>query len=154
MRLLYLLAFILLLAPATAYGDVTPSPQPSAAPTGADALKILACSLEFNQISGVPAKLHVDFENLNSLPVTHIRFRIRAGVSTFAVMDIGKFDPNVRIHHDLDPPLTHMRVISAITGGGIDGLDCSIDAFTLSDGYTWVSPQLQQELQQRQQQHR
>ena len=48
--------------------------------------------------------MHVDFINLNALPVTHMRFRVRAGYATFAVMDIGLFAPNLRIHHDLDPP--------------------------------------------------
>jgi hypothetical protein len=151
MRSLYLLAILLLLVPSTGAAAESPSPQPAASPTGAGTLKISACSLEYNQLSGVPAKLHVDFTNLNALPVTHIRFRIRAGVSTFAVMDMGTFQPNVKIHHDLDPPLMRMHVIPAITGGGIYGLMCSVDAFTLSDGYTWVSAELQQELQQQQQ---
>ena len=30
------------------------------------------------------------------------------------------------------------------------GLVCGIDAYTLSDGYTWISPELQSELQQQQ----
>jgi hypothetical protein len=31
------------------------------------------------------------------------------------------------------------------------GLGCAVDAYTLSDGYTWVSPELQSELQRQQQ---
>lgn len=151
MRLLCLFAILLLLATGTSHAATpAPSPQPSASPTGADQLKITDCSLTYNDLSGVPGKLHVDFVNLNSLPVTHIRFRIQAGVTTFAVMDVGTFQPNVHIHHDLDPPLVRMSVIPSMTAS-IHRLVCSVDAFTLTDGYTWVSDALSRELQQQKQ---
>jgi hypothetical protein len=92
--------------------------------------------------------------NLNTIPVTHMRFRVRAAYTTFAVMDIGSFAPNVRIHHDLDPPpqslFKHPAAVTLPREMG--GLGCTIDAYTLSDGYTWVSPELQSELQAQQQQ--
>lgn len=148
-RLLPIAAAILLMLALPAHAAApSPSPQPSASPTGADLLKITDCSLTYNDLSGVPGKLHVDFVNLNPLPVTHIRFRIMAGVTTFAVMDVGTFQPNVHIHHDLDPPLVRMRVIPSMTAS-LHSLVCSVDAFTLTDGYTWVSAALQQELEKR-----
>jgi len=137
----------------TAAPSTAPRPAASAAPSGASSIKILNCSLEFNAFSGVAAKMHVDFMNLNALPVTHMRFRVRAGFATFAVMDIGSFAPNLRIHHDLDPPATTLlKHASARTlPPEMGGLVCGIDAYTLTDGYTWISPELQSELQQQQQ---
>jgi hypothetical protein len=156
MRVFYAFVLCGLALTATAIAAPSPavSPTASAAPGGADAIKILDCSLEFNSHSGMAAKMHVDFMNLNALPVTHMRFRVQAGYTTFAVMDIGSFAPNVRIHHDLDPPaqplFKHPAAVTLPRETG--GLGCSIDAYTLSDGYTWVSPELQRELQQQQQQ--
>lgn len=136
-------------APTPSPSDV-PSPGASAAPSGANAIKILNCSLEFNAFSGVAAKMHVDFINLNALPVTHLRFRVSAGYATFAVMDIGSFAPNVRIHHDLDPPAATLlkHASSRTLPREMGGLVCGIDAYTLTDGYTWISPELQSQLQQ------
>jgi hypothetical protein len=141
------------LAAPTAAPSTVPSPAASSAPSGADSIKILDCSLEFNPFSGVAAKMHVDFINLNALPVTHMRFRVHAGFATFAVMDIGSFAPNLRIHHDLDPPAeTLLKHASARTlPREMGGLVCGIDAYTLTDGYTWISPELQSELQKQQQ---
>src|SRR5579884_3200488 len=150
MRVFYalLVCALALTANARAAPSPAPSPAASAAPSGADAIKILSCSLEFNSLSGMAAKMHVDFENLNALPVTHMRFRVRAGYTTFAVMDIGSFAPNVRIHHDLDPPaaslLKHPAAVTLPREMG--GLLCRVDAYTLSNGYTWISPELQTEL--------
>lgn len=160
MRVIYALLISGLTVTATASAAPTPSPSDvpspaaSTAPSGANAIKILDCSLEFNAFSGVAAKMHVDFINLNALPVTHMRFRVRAGYATFAVMDIGSFAPNLRIHHDLDPPAaTLLKHASARTlPPEMGGLVCGIDAYTLTNGYTWISPELQSELQQQQQQ--
>lgn len=145
MRTFFLLAALLLLTPAASWADATPSPHavPGLNP---DSVKILGCSLEYSERSSVADKFHVDFINLNTLPVTHIRFRINAG-STFAVMDIGNFAPNVKIHHDLDPPAVG---VVPVLPEGMNSMDCSVDAFTLSDGSTYISPQLQQELQAQQ----
>jgi hypothetical protein len=152
MRLLALTAAWVFGLTASALAAPAVSPTPSAAPFGAHSIKIFDCSLEMNAHTFVPAKMHVDFMNLNALPVTHIRFRVQSPVSTLAVMDIGSFAPNVKIHHDLDPPLSGVAANGVVTlpiqGGG---LRCGIDAYTLSNGYTWVSPQLQAELQQQQQ---
>ncbi len=131
-----------------AAAQATPTPAPVATPMGADALKITDCSLTYNDLSGVPGKFHVDFIDLNALPVTRIRFRVRTNTATFAVMDLGMFAPNVHIHHDLDPPEIRMPVIGAWTGGGIAGLDCTVDAYTLTNGYTWISDALRHELQE------
>ena len=114
--------------------QATPAPAPVATPVGAD-------------VSGVPGKFHVDFVNLNALAVTHVRFRVRTNTATFAVMDLGMFAPNVHVHHDLDPPVTRMPVIGGWTGGGLTGLDCTVDAYTLTNGYTWMSDALRLELQ-------
>jgi hypothetical protein len=158
MRLLCMLAVLLFLAaavPGVAAQSPTPQPSPSTSGLpGPDSLKILACSLEYNSFNGVAAKMHVDFMNLNAQPVTHIRFRVQAGFSTFAVMDVGNFAPNLRIHHDLDPPMTSVSVVHGVHIPGMDpaGLYCGVDAFTLVNGYTWISPQLKKELQQQQQQ--
>jgi hypothetical protein len=150
MRLLALIAAWVFALSASAFAAPAPSPTPP--PTGADSIKILACSLEYNSLSGNAAKMHVDFTNLNTLPVTHIRFRVRAVSSTFAVMDIGSFAPNVKIHHDLDPPMADvLRFHGMSMPPEMGGLGCAIDAYTLSNGYTWISPQLQAELQQQQQ---
>jgi hypothetical protein len=115
---------------------------------GADGLKITDCNLEYNDVSGVPGKFHVDFVNLNALPVTHIRFRVRTNRATFAVMDLGMFAPGVHVHHDLDPPVMRIPVTGAWTGGGITGLDCTVDAYTLTNGDTWISDALRLELQE------
>jgi hypothetical protein len=154
MRLPAFFAAWLVALTASAIAAPTPAPTAaaSAAPAGADSIKISGCSLEFNSMSGVASKMHVDFTNLNTLPVTHIRFRVRAGISTFAVMDIGSFAPNVKVHHDLDPPEANVLRVPGVTlPREMGGLGCSIDAYTLSDGYTWVSPQLQAELERQQQ---
>ena len=135
-------------AAAPAPSAAAPAASASPAPTGADLLKIDDCSLEYNSRSGIPAKLHVDFENLNAQPVTHIRFRIDTGMSSFPVMDVGSFRPKLKIHHDLDPPEVDMHVGYVLTENGIrGGLGCTVDAYTLADGYTWISPRLQFELQ-------
>ena len=144
MRTLLLLAALLLLAPQAAPADAPPSPHANAA-LSPDSIKILGCSLDYSERSSVADKFHVDFINLNALPVTHIRFRVDAG-STFAVMDVGNFAPNVKIHHDLDPPPVAVGVF-VLTQNGVTGMDCRVDAFTLSDGSTYISPQLQQQLQ-------
>ncbi len=154
MRLLYWLAVWVFALSASAFAAPSPSPVPSASPTAADAVKIMDCSLEYNSFNGVAAKMHVDFINLSAQAVTKIRFRVETGLATFAVMDFGTFAPNLKVHHDLDPPLTSVGgVHSAITGSGPRHLYCGVDAYTLSDGYTWVSPQLQLELQQQQKTH-
>lgn len=142
-------AFVLLslLLTVDAAPQATPSPAPVATPMGADGLKITDCSLTYNDVSGVPGKFHVGFINMNALPITHIRFRVRTNRATFAVMDLGTFAPNVRVHHDLDPPLMRMPVISSWTGGGLTGLDCTVDAYTLANGSTWLSDALKLELQ-------
>src|SRR6266404_4486562 len=93
--------------------QATVNPAPVATPMGAEGLKITDCSLTYNDISGVPGKFHVDFINLNALPVTHIRFRVRTNRATFVVMDLGMFAQNVHVHHDLDPPVMRMLVTSA-----------------------------------------
>jgi hypothetical protein len=132
---------------ADAAPQATPAPAPVATPVGAGGLKITDCSLSYNDVSGVPGKFHVDFVNLNALPVTHVRFRVRTNTATFAVMDLGMFAPNVHVHHDLYPPVTRMPVIGGWTGGGLTGLDCTVDAYTLTNGYTWMSDALRLELQ-------
>jgi len=154
MRLLYWLAVWVFALSASAFAAPSPSPSPSPSPTppAATGIKILDCSLEYNSFNGVAAKMHVDFMNLNAQPVTKIRFRVETGFSTFAVMDFGSFAPNLKIHHDLDPPETHVGgVHSAITGSGPRGLYCDVDAYTLSNGYTWISPRFASELQAQQQ---
>jgi hypothetical protein len=155
MRVFSLLLMCALMVTASAFAAPTPAPSPvsSAAPPGTEAIKILACGLEYNSLNGVASKMHVDFMNLSALPVTHIRFRVVAGLSEFAVMDVGRFAPNLKIHHDLDPPMARVPASPAITMPRVrGGLYCGIDAYTLTDGYTWISPQLQVELEQQQQQ--
>ena len=149
MRLLSLPAAVLLLA---ASPGVTQSPAPTPEPTAPPiaGVKITDCSLEYNERTHVAAKLHIDFVNLNDQPVTRIRFRIRAGFQTFPVMDFGKFAPDLKIHHDLDPPEMPVAIVPGAPIPGAGDLYCGIDAFTLSDGYTWISPTLQAELQQQQ----
>jgi hypothetical protein len=131
--------------------NAAPSATPSVATTvpGADSIKLSDCKLQVGSFSGVAAKLHVEFTNLTTETLTHIRFRVTAR-TTFAVMDIGSFAPNVKIKHDLDPPPANViPYASARTLPGVmGGLGCSIDAYTLQSGYTWVSPQLQKELSQ------
>jgi hypothetical protein len=113
----------------------TPTPQPSA--LDGSSIKILACSVDYNSISGVVDQLHVDFINKNSQAVTHIRFGVHMVLSrTIPVMDIGTFRPNLKIHHDLMMPLTRVFTFSQ------QSLDCTIDAFTLADGTTWIDPAL------------
>jgi hypothetical protein len=48
--------------------------------------------------------------------------------------------------------MTSVSIVRGVRLPGFhpDGLYCGIDAYTLSDGYTWISSQLQSELQQRQ----
>lgn len=145
--------FANILALAIAAAVPSPSASPVSSAAGADSIKILSCSLEYNSRDGLAAKMHVDFMNLNALPVTHIRFRVQAGLSEFAVMDLGTFAPNVKIHHDLDPPMTNVAIVRGVPIPGADGLYCGIDAYTLSDGYMWISPHLQAELQGQQNAH-
>lgn len=147
MRLLSLPAAVLLLAASPGVTQTpAPTPEPTEPPIGG--VRITSCSLEYSERTHVAAKLHVEFMNMNDQPVTRIRFRIRAGFQTFPVMDFGKFAPDLLIKHDLDPPEMPVAIVQGVPGA--DGLYCSIDAFTLSDGYTWVSPTLQAELQQQQ----
>ena len=46
----------------------TPTPQPQPQPSAIDgsSIKILACSVDYNSISGVVDQLHVDFINANA----------------------------------------------------------------------------------------
>ncbi len=100
-------------------------------------IKILACSVDYNSISGVVDQLHVDFMNANAQAVTHIRFGVHMVLArTIPVMDIGTFRPNLRIHHDLMMPLTRVFTFSS------QRLNCTVDAFTLADGTTWIDPSL------------
>jgi hypothetical protein len=88
-------------------------------------------------------KLHVSFINHADEPITHIRFGLKVDFfPTIAVMDVGTFAPGKEIHHDLDPPLTTVST-------NVQNLGCFVDAFTLKDGSTWVSPELQAQLQNR-----
>jgi len=154
MRWFYTLAALLFALTGIAMAQPPPTPtaapSPTAAPTppGGDAIKLTGCSLEVGGFSGIAAKLHVDFTNLTTEPLTHVRFRVEAGVSTFAVMDIGTFTPNVKIHHDLDPPPARVTHGHSTLPNFAGGLGCAVDAYTLQSGYTWVSPELQKELTQ------
>jgi hypothetical protein len=144
-----MLAAMIVLAAAPGVAAQSPSPEPT--PPVVNGVKITDCTLEYNAQTHVAAKLHIDFVNLNDQAVTHIRFRIRAGFQTFPVMDIGNFAPDLKIHHDLDPPETAVAVVQGTSIPGAGDLDCSVDAFTLADGYTWISPELQAELDQQKQ---
>lgn len=111
-----------------------PQPQPSA--IDGSSIKILACSVDYNSISGIVDQLHVDFMNANAQAVTHIRFGVHMVLArTIPVMDIGMFRPNLKIHHDLMIPLTRVFRYS-------QRLNCTVDAFTLADGTTWIDPSL------------
>lgn len=140
MRLLILLAAMIALAAAPGVAQQTPGPDST--PPVINGIKITGCSFEYNSRTHVASKLHIDFVNLNDQPVTRIRFRITFGFQTVPVMDFGNFAPNLKIHHDLDPPEVRVAVAQ-------DSIECGIDAFTLADGYTWISPQLQSELDQK-----
>lgn len=140
MRLLFLLAAMLVLAAAP--GVAQQSPSPDSTPPVIHGIKITGCSFEYDSRTHVASKLHIDFVNLNDQPVTRIRFRITFGFQTIPVMDFGSFAPNLKIHHDLDPPELRVAV------GQDNRIECGIDAFTLADGYTWISPQLQSQLDQ------
>jgi len=132
MMSLLVLTLVFEFTPGAAAQTPTPQPQPSA--IDGSSIKILACSVDYNSMSGVVDQLHVDFINANAQTVTHIRFGVHMTLArTISVMDIGTFRSNLRIHHDLIIPLTRVFRYS-------QSLKCTVDAFTLADGTTWIDP--------------
>lgn len=133
----------------SASAQAAPSPGPAVTPVGSDGLEITNCELEYSEQGNIADKVSIEFVNHNQLPVTKIRFRIKAGLTTFPVMDMGSFKPELKIHHDLNPPAAQVAIVQGGPDGSAGELDCSVDAYTLSNGATWISPQLQSELNQR-----